>query len=175
MTDNTSSAAPAKGRLRRPRQGRALGDVCAAVRRSLGVDSPGVRYVAVALAFVSAGTVVLVYLAWALIPQEAAGSAALDGRTSALRDGVRVPLQVEVGAGSRRDQRAGGMERRGERSARTGGRATTGAAARRRASRRSPADAADAALTGRRTAARPGVQESARRAAAQLAGAVSER
>jgi hypothetical protein len=55
------------------------------VARSLGVDLAVVRLVAVVLAFVSGGSVLVAYLlAWVLIPEEPAGSALPAGHASAV-------------------------------------------------------------------------------------------
>src|SRR5215204_5342819 len=61
--------------LRRGRRDRFLGGVCAGIAGHLGVDVVIIRLAALALAVVSGGAAVLVYLiAWILIPEAAESS-----------------------------------------------------------------------------------------------------
>jgi phage shock protein PspC (stress-responsive transcriptional regulator) len=165
-----SSGSPEEGRMQRPREGRVLGGVCAAVAGSLGVDAGVVRLAAAVLALVSGGAAVLVYLiAWALIPEEPPGSAAPvagpepDGAGTA--DGPSPD-----GGDARAAWRAAGSELR---TLASGLRPVSKPPAGSPAAGRSPVTSVDAVLTGVGERLRdPVVQESARRTAARLAAAV---
>jgi phage shock protein PspC (stress-responsive transcriptional regulator) len=68
MTDQNLSA-PQHRPLRRSREDRVLGGVCAGIAQQLDVDPLVIRIAAVAVGLVSGGAAVLAYLiAWALVP-----------------------------------------------------------------------------------------------------------
>lgn len=153
-------------RLCRPREGRVLGGVCAALAGSLGIEPGVVRIGAAVLGLVSGGAAVLAYLvAWALIPQEPAGTAGPDASGGGDTDRSR-PGRADVRAA----WRAAGGELRTLASdlrpaARPADASPTGG--------RSPVTAVDAALTAVGERLRdPTVRETARRAANRLGNAV---
>ncbi len=58
-------------RLIRPREGRMFAGVCAGIGEYLGIDASVIRILFAALAILSAGAGVLVYLvAWVVVPEE---------------------------------------------------------------------------------------------------------
>jgi phage shock protein PspC (stress-responsive transcriptional regulator) len=187
MTDDTPTASPRPARLRRRRDDRVLGGVCAAIARSLGVDPLLVRIVAIVFAFISAGTAVLAYLlAWMLIPRDNA-----DFRHSAEQasttPGAATPAAPAADTRTAGDQPGGSGARDAWNTAAGDLRALAAelkpapspmrdpaADKHSPADKRSPVDAVDAALTGLGDRLRnPAVQASARRTATHVAAAVS--
>ena len=182
MTDDTPTASPRPARLRRRRDDRVLGGVCAATARSLGVDPLVVRIGAVVVGFISAGTAVLAYLlAWMLIPGDDAGVGS-SARRASTAPGVASPSAAPtVGTRTAGDQPGGGSARDAWNTA-AGELRALAAELKPAASsmpdppadKRSPVDAVDAALTGVGERLRdPSVQASARRTATHVAAAVS--
>ena len=188
MTDDTPTASPRPARLRRRRDDRVLGGVCAATARSLGVDPLVVRIGAVVVGLISAGTAVLAYLlAWMLIPGDDAGVGS-SARRASTAPGVASPSAAPtVGTRTAGDQPGGGSARDAWNTAAGELRALaaelkpasspmrdTAAGTHSPADKRSPVDAVDSALTGVGDRLRdPTVQASARRTATHVAAAVS--
>ena len=74
MIGDMNEAKPAK-RLIRTRNGRLVAGVCSGIADYAGIDATVVRLIFVALAIVTAGVFVLVYLAaWVVIPEEGEGA-----------------------------------------------------------------------------------------------------
>jgi phage shock protein PspC (stress-responsive transcriptional regulator) len=72
--DGNDGEAYGRNRLRRSRQDRVLGGVCAGIAEQLDVDPVLIRIAAVALALVSGGAAVFAYLvAWAIVPNGVPG------------------------------------------------------------------------------------------------------
>jgi len=172
MTDETSSGPRAGTRLQRPRGGRVLGGVCAAVARSLGVEPVLVRVAAVVLTMLTGGSALLAYLlAWVLIPQEEAGT--VGPHTAASR--VAISPQRSADAAAPGDARAAWSAAGKELRALAGElRPALEAPQEGTTAGRSPVAALDSVLTGVGERLRdPAVHASARRSAGRLAAAVS--
>ena len=181
--DNQERVPATRRPLRRPRENRILGGVCAAIAQYFGLDPVVVRLVTVALAVVSGGGVALAYLiAWVLIPPAGVGSTTsgettTSGQTAPEATPARAPVtgareawnvvgsDVRTLAADLRPHATGKQGTSAEGYGATAGRAAEG--------RHSPVKAVDATFTAIGERVRdPKVRADARRAAEDLSTAV---
>ena len=179
MTDDLGRIpAPRRG-LQRPREGRILGGVCAAIAQYFGMDPVVVRLAAAALALVSGGVVLLAYLiAWVVIPSAGAGSSPAStadaGEATPARPAATGAREAWNALGDDVRTLAAGLKPHGngERGTSTAGTGATANLA--TGGGRSPVEAADATFTALGERVRdPKVRADARRAAASLSTAVT--